>query len=109
MNRGILATVYIPLATKAEIKTIQALYQEFYQNEAFVRVLPQGKVADTGKVRLSNYCDISLALDRSGSVLIVCSALDNMVKGAAGQAVQNMKLVMGFEEDEGLDFIPAAF
>jgi N-acetyl-gamma-glutamyl-phosphate reductase len=109
MNRGILATVYIPLKAKAEIAEMQALYEDFYRNEKFVRVLPQGTYANTGKVRLSNYCDISVGLDTGGTMLIVCSAIDNMVKGAAGQAVQNMNIVLGFKEEAGLEFIPAAF
>jgi N-acetyl-gamma-glutamyl-phosphate reductase len=109
MNRGILATVYIPLAKKAEIADLEALYQDFYKNEKFLRVLPRGSFANTGKVRLSNYCDVSIALDKSATMLIACGAIDNMVKGAAGQALQNMNIVMGYEEDAGLNFIPASF
>ena len=125
MNRGILSTVYIPLAPKwrvtgdyamppskeVEAKTdeIRALYADFYKDEPFVRILPSGITAATNRVRQSNYCDISVHLDLSGSTLIIASAIDNMVKGAAGQAVQNMNILFGFDEKTGLEAIPALF
>jgi N-acetyl-gamma-glutamyl-phosphate reductase len=128
MNRGILCTSYIPLGeawrsarTNAgavlppgkeladKTGEIRRIYAEFYRNEPFVRVLPQGIVAATNRVRQSNYCDISVHIDPAGSTLIVASAIDNMVKGAAGQAVQNMNLVFGFDETEGLGAIPLLF
>ncbi|MDR2864363.1 MAG: N-acetyl-gamma-glutamyl-phosphate reductase [Spirochaetaceae bacterium] len=128
MNRGILATLYIGLAQKyqisrhdgasprpptKEIETleddIRTLYTQFYQNEQFVRVLPKGLYATTGRVRLSNYCDISTHIDQSGRTLIVTAAIDNMIKGAAGQAVQNMNIIFGFHENSGLEYIPALF
>ncbi|MDR1174606.1 MAG: N-acetyl-gamma-glutamyl-phosphate reductase [Treponema sp.] len=125
MNRGILSTIYIPLkkdsgihegrprppaaGTEALAAEIRQLYLDFYRDEPFVRILPAGIYAATNRVRQSNYCDISVHLDHSGSMLIVVSAIDNMVKGAAGQAVQNMNIVMGFEENSGLAAIPALF
>ena len=131
LNRGILTTVYIPLekewhitqanasahgnampaSKEIEEKTneINELYKEFYKDEPFVRVLPQGLYAATNRVRQSNYCDISVNMDLNGSTLIVTSAIDNMVKGAAGQAVQNMNIIFGFDEKSGLDAIPALF
>ncbi|MDR1654743.1 MAG: N-acetyl-gamma-glutamyl-phosphate reductase [Treponema sp.] len=125
MNRGILSTIYIPLKKDSGIHEgrprppdaglealagkIRQLYLDFYRDEPFVRILPAGLCAATNRVRQSNYCDISVHLDHSGSMLIVVSAIDNMVKGAAGQAVQNMNLVMGFEENSGLAAIPALF
>jgi N-acetyl-gamma-glutamyl-phosphate reductase len=125
MNRGILSTIYIPLkkgsgihearprppaaGTEALAGEIRQLYLDFYRDEPFVRILPAGIYAATNRVRQSNYCDISVHLDHSGSMLIVVSAIDNMVKGAAGQAVQNMNIVMGFEENSGLAAIPALF
>jgi N-acetyl-gamma-glutamyl-phosphate reductase len=128
LNRGILSTIYIPLAagwrvpdwTNAAIRPpsneienqaakIRALYTGFFREEPFVRVLPQGVTAATNRVRQSNYCDISIHLDQYGSTLIVCSAIDNMVKGAAGQAVQNMNIIFGFDEKTGLEMIPALF
>jgi len=115
MNRGILSTIYIPLAEKAaenneeQISKFHSIYADFYKDEPFVRVLPPGLIASTNRVRGSNYCDISIHTDHSGSVLIVVSAIDNMVKGAAGQAIQNMNLIFGFEEKTGLESIPALF
>jgi N-acetyl-gamma-glutamyl-phosphate reductase len=128
MNRGILSTIYIPLQEaprsgksaagaprppSAEIeekaREIRERYVDFYRAEPFVRVLPPGIVAATGRVRLSNFCDISVHLDQEGSTLIVVTAIDNMVKGAAGQAVQNMNILLGFAETAGLTAIPASF
>jgi N-acetyl-gamma-glutamyl-phosphate reductase len=114
MNRGILSTIYIPLAESAgnadeKTSSLRELYADFYKDEPFVRVLPPGIIAATNRVRNSNYCDISVHTDHSGSVLIVVSAIDNMVKGAAGQAIQNMNLIFGFEEKTGLEAIPALF
>jgi N-acetyl-gamma-glutamyl-phosphate reductase len=125
MNRGILSTIYIPLAAythnnniavrpasekvEKQASTIHALYSDFYRGEPFVRVLPLGTIAATNRVRQSNYCDISVHMDHSGSTLIIVSAIDNMVKGAAGQAVQNMNIIFNFDEHNGLDSIPALF
>ena len=135
MNRGILSTIYIPLAqawqlspaakesgscsmprilppvkeTEEKTKEIRRVYMDFYNDESFVRVLPAGLTASTNRVRQSNYCDISVHLDHSGSVLIIASAIDNMVKGAAGQAIQNMNLIFGYDEKTGLEAIPALF
>lgn len=129
MNRGILSTIYISLKdewqaaefspassprppskeTEAKAAEIRDLYAGFYKDEPFVRVLPQGVMASTGRLRQSNFCDISVNMDQGGKTLIVISAIDNMVKGAAGQAVQNMNIVMGFGETEGLSAVPALF
>jgi N-acetyl-gamma-glutamyl-phosphate reductase len=125
MNRGILSTVYIPLASswsvtrtvamppspdiEAKAGEIRELYAAFYRDEPFVRVLPDGLCAATNRVRQSNYCDISVHLALDGRTLIVASAIDNMVKGAAGQAIQNMNILFNFDEKAGLDAIPALF
>ena len=115
MNRGILSTIYIPIKAigvscmRSKLEDIWKLHAQFYEGEPFVRVLPQGFFASTGRVRHSNFCDISVHLDPTADTLIVVTAIDNMVKGAAGQAVQNMNLVFGFEENEGLEAIPALF
>ena len=109
LNRGILSTIYIPLKEKSDAAEIQKLYAAFYKDEFFVRLLPQGVMPATGRVRQSNFCDISVNTDEAGTTLIVITAIDNMVKGAAGQAVQNMNIVMGFEESEGLGAVPALF
>lgn len=109
MSRGIIATVYAPLKTAAMAGDMQTLYERFYAEEPFVRVLPHGSVATTRNVRLSNFCDISVHVVNGGKMLEVVSALDNMIKGAAGQAVQNMNLLCGFEETQGIDQVPPAF
>jgi N-acetyl-gamma-glutamyl-phosphate reductase len=128
MNRGILCAVYIPLSDawkcgpadpapprppsdriKETALRIQALYTDFYDAEPFVRVLPEGTLPATGRVRHSNFCDISVRVDQNGATLIAMSAIDNMVKGAAGQAVQDMNIIFGFAEDCGLSMIPALF
>ena len=113
MNRGILSTIYIPLTaewrTQNQTANIHALYADFYLEEPFVRVLPLGAVAATNRVRQSNYCDISIHFDHRETTLIVVTAIDNMVKGAAGQAVQNMNILFGFNEHAGLGMIPALF
>jgi N-acetyl-gamma-glutamyl-phosphate reductase len=111
MNRGILSTIYIPLVEKWRVTTdeIREVYAGFYKDEPFVRVLPCGLAAATNRVRQSNFCDISVHVDINGSTLIVATAIDNMVKGAAGQAVQNMNIAFGFDERTGLEAIPALF
>jgi len=126
MNRGILSDIYIPLSEKwrvtvnksfmppsSEIEKrtseIRDIYIDFYKDEPFVRVLPPGLTAATNRVRLSNYCDISVHVDINGSTLIITAAIDNMVKGAAGQAVQNMNILFGFDEKTGLSAIPMIF
>lgn len=117
MSRGILSTIYAQLNDaivssadpEMNLKIIHRIYSDFYAAEPFVRVLPAGSVPCTKNVRFSNYCDISLHIVHGGKVLQICSALDNMVKGAAGQAVQNMNIMFGFKETMGIDMVPAAF
>jgi len=102
MNRGILTTAYLTPLTKIAAEEIIALYRKFYAHAPFVRIADQGKLADTKDVQGLNYCDISIVVDdRTGKVVII-SAIDNLMKGAAGQAVQNMNLMCGFPETAGL-------
>ncbi len=109
VNRGILSTIYASAVETITAEDLQKLYQEFYKGETFVRILPLGVTANIQYVKYSNYCDISLHADhRTGRVIIV-AAIDNMMKGAAGQAVQNMNLVCGLPEEMGLELIPPAF
>lgn len=98
--RGILSTVYIPLATGWEQESITALYHDTYDGEPFVQLLPAGSLATLEHVNYSNRC--VLALTFAGDRLIVTSAIDNLLKGAAGQAVQNMNVMFGFEETTAL-------
>ena len=109
INRGILSTIYAKLKDKNSLENIFNLYKEFYKDSKFVRVLNIGNIANLKNVKYSNYCDISIHIDERTNKLIIVSAIDNMVKGAAGQAIQNMNIALGFEEDAGLDMIPPAF
>jgi N-acetyl-gamma-glutamyl-phosphate reductase len=96
-------------AVAEQAAKLRDVYAAFYEGEPFVRVLPAGGIVSTNRVRQSNFCDISVHLDQAGTTLIIATAIDNMVKGAAGQAIQNMNIIMGFEEDAGLNAIPASF
>ncbi len=109
VNRGILATCYARLKDGVTMKQVQEAYQEQYGDEYFVRLLPQGREADIKNVRYSNFCDISLHIDTRTNTFIAITAIDNMGKGAAGQAVQNMNLAFGIEETAGLKLFPPAF
>jgi len=109
MDRGILSTMYAALAKEVTTEKLVSLYREFYAGEPFVRVLPQGSLPSTANVRGSNFCDIAPLVDSRTGRVIVVSAIDNLVKGASGQAVQNMNIACGFPETlglEGLAFFP---
>jgi N-acetyl-gamma-glutamyl-phosphate reductase len=106
MDRGILSTIYaVPLqpATTAELL---GLYNDCYKGEPFVRVLPEGVFPSTAFVRGSNFCDIGITVDSRSGRIVVVSAIDNLVKGASGQAVQNMNIMCGFPETMGLEGLP---
>lgn len=107
INRGIVSTIYVK--TKTTYTEVRTAYEKAYSNEKFVRFLPEGITACLGNVRNSNYCDISIHLDEHTQTLIIVSAIDNMVKGAAGQAIQNMNTALGIDETLGLDIIPLNF
>lgn len=109
INRGILSTIYSSLNVEMTIKEIHEIYREYYKNEKFIRVLDIGNIANIKNVKYSNYCDISLHKDSRTNKLIIVSAIDNMVKGSAGQAIQNMNIVLGLSEEDGLEYIPPAF
>ncbi|MTI57239.1 N-acetyl-gamma-glutamyl-phosphate reductase [Geosporobacter ferrireducens] len=104
MNRGILATCYGSLRKKITKEALHDYYQAFYQNEYFVRVIDT--IPETRNVKGSNLCDIGLCIDERTGRVIVISAIDNLIKGAAGQAVQNMNLMFELEEIAGLDVLP---
>ncbi len=109
VNRGILATCYMTLKEGVTAEQVRFVYARRYQQEYFVRVLPKDRVANIKHVQYTNFCDISLHVDEHAGTLVAISAIDNMVKGAAGQAVQNMNLVFGLEEKTGLVLTPPAF
>ena len=111
MNRGILATEYASLVKKADgtyptKEEIRAVYNKYYEKEMFVRVLEDGVCPETKWVEGSNYVDVNFVIDERTGRVVMMGALDNLVKGAAGQAVQNMNLLFGFPEDEGLKLVP---
>lgn len=109
INRGILATCYAKLNAGVTEQQVRGAYEKMYGNEYFIRLLPKGKVADIKNVRCSNFCDISLHMDERTGTLIAISAIDNMVKGAAGQAIQNMNIAFDLDEKTGLMLVPPAF
>lgn len=109
INRGIVSTIYVSLKDDIAFDDVKKTYHHYYDQEYFVRVLPDGKVADLKFVKFSNFCDISLHYDSRYHQLIVVSAIDNMVKGAAGQAIQNMNLMYGIEETKGLKMVAPSF
>ena len=106
MNRGILVTAYASLKEKVSYETVKAAYDKYYEKEKFVRVLDKDVCPQTKWVEGSNYVDVNFKIDERTGRVIVMGALDNLVKGAAGQAVQNMNLVFGLEESTGLDLVP---
>jgi N-acetyl-gamma-glutamyl-phosphate reductase len=105
MDRGILSTIYATPVKKTSTEELIECLGTYYANEFFVRVLPKGQFPATGYVRGSNCCDIGVTLDARTGRVIVVSAIDNLVKGASGQAIQNMNLMVGFAEQTGLEGI----
>jgi len=105
ISRGILSTIYASLSEKAALKDVHELYKVFYKNESFVRIYKKGAYPNISSVRGANYCDIGIAVDDRTGRVIVISAIDNLVKGAAGQAIQNMNLMWEMKENLGLEMI----
>ena len=103
MIRGIHATLYAKLTKSVDL---QKLFEERYSNEAFVDVLPKGSHPETRSVRGSNQCRIAVHQPQGGDTGVILSVIDNLVKGAAGQAVQNMNIMFGLPEDLGLNVVP---
>lgn len=106
MNRGILATEYAALKKDVTGEEVKAIYDKYYADEKFVRVLGEGVCPETKWVEGSNYVDIGFKLDPRTNRIVMMGAIDNLVKGAAGQAVQNMNLLFGLPESEGLELVP---
>ena len=106
MNRGILATEYATLTKQATYEEIKAVYDKYYKEEKFIRVLEEGVCPETKWVEGSNYVDINFKIDPRTNRIIMMGAIDNLVKGAAGQAVQNMNLMFGLPESEGVELVP---
>ena len=106
MNRGILITAYASLKKEVSYEEIKAVYDKYYASERFVRVLEKDVCPQTKWVEGSNYVDVNFKIDSRTGRVIMMGAMDNLVKGAAGQAVQNMNLMFGLKESEGLDLVP---
>ena len=106
MNRGILVTAYANLAKDVDYETVLAAYNKYYKDEKFIRILDKGVCPETKWVEGSNYYDVSFKLDERTGRIVVMGALDNLVKGAAGQAVQNMNIMFSLPEDMGLNLVP---
>jgi N-acetyl-gamma-glutamyl-phosphate reductase len=108
MTRGILVTAYAPLVRRLTTPEALGLYREAYAAEPFVRVLPDGALPQTKATLGSNYCDVAVRVDARAEMVIAIAAIDNLGKGAAGQAVQNLNLMLGLPEAAGLR-VPALY
>ena len=106
MNRGILITAYANLTKEVSYEDVKEIYDSYYKEEKFVRVLDQNLCPETRWVEGSNYVDVNFKIDPRTGRIIMMGAMDNLVKGAAGQAVQNMNLMFGLKESEGLELVP---
>lgn len=106
ITRGIMTTMYVQLLTECETNILLDLYKSCYQNHPFVRIRPEGTYPSVKEVCSSNYCDIGLHVDKRTGRLTIVSVIDNLMKGAAGQAVQNANIMFGLEQVTGLQFTP---
>jgi N-acetyl-gamma-glutamyl-phosphate reductase len=106
MTRGMLTTLYVGLRESVTAEAVLKCLENFYSGKPFVRICPLGRFPNTLQVKGTNYCDVGLKVTENGKQLIMVSAIDNLVKGASGQAVQNMNIMFGFEETAGLDQVP---
>ena len=106
MNRGILVTAYAGLSGEVSTKDLREAYLKYYENEYFIRVLAEGVCPETKWVEAGNFFDVNAMADKRTGRAVIMGALDNLVKGAAGQAVQNMNILFGLEETEGLELVP---
>ncbi len=102
MIRGIFSTIYVQLIAQVDELELLSLYNDFYRESYFVRILEQESVPETRFVRGTNYCDLAVKIDQRTGLLVIMSAIDNLVKGASGQAIQNMNISFGFPEETGL-------
>jgi N-acetyl-gamma-glutamyl-phosphate reductase len=102
VERGILETIYVRTQRIQKAVDLLSIYEERYANEPFVRLYAPGKIPDLSAVQHTNFCDIGFVFDEESGRAVIVTVIDNLVKGAAGQAVQNMNLMLGFPETEGL-------
>jgi N-acetyl-gamma-glutamyl-phosphate reductase len=106
MDRGILTTLYIHLTKKMKTEDLLNAFQESYEGEPFVRIYPKGELPNTKDVRGSNFCDIGVVVSETGDRAVIVTAIDNLVKGASGEAIQNMNIMLGYPETMGLEVVP---
>ncbi|MGD9818715.1 MAG: N-acetyl-gamma-glutamyl-phosphate reductase [Desulfomonilaceae bacterium] len=106
VSRGMVSTIYVPMKTDVTVSSLREAYANFYNSEPFVKILPAELQPDTVKVRGSNQCHIAVEVDDRTRLIIITVALDNLVKGASGAAIQNMNVMAGIDETEGLLGIP---
>jgi len=102
MDRGILSTLYVHLIKKLKTEELLKTFQDYYKGEPFIRIYPNGKLPNTKDVRGSNFCDIGLTVSETDGRAVIVTAIDNLVKGASGEAVQNMNIMLGYPETMGL-------
>jgi len=102
MDRGILSTIYVNLRGKVSLDKVWSVYREYYKTAPFVRILPKYTFPEVRDIVETNFCEIGLMVDERTNRLIIITAIDNLVKGASGQAIQNMNLMSGFREGEAL-------
>ena len=102
ITRGILETIYVQFNEKISLDTVTKLYQRFYKKEPFVRILENGQQPEIKNVTHTNFCDLGFSVSADGKMLVVVATIDNLVKGAAGQAIQNMNLMLGIKEETAL-------
>ncbi len=106
IDRGILSTIYVDLKKNINTSELLSVYDKYYKKEKFIRIMPEGIYPSTHQVRGSNFCDIGAKVIKGLNKAIIVSVIDNLVKGASGQAVQNMNIMMGYKEDTGLNIPP---
>jgi len=106
MDRGILTTLYVHLNKKLKTRDLLNLFEESYREEPFIRVYQEGRLPNTKDVRGSNFCDVGIVVSEADERAVIVTAIDNLVKGASGEAIQNMNLMVGYPETMGLDGIP---
>lgn len=108
MQRGILVTAYADLTADVTYDEVKAIYDKYYKDEKFIRILDKDLCPETRFVANSNYTDINFKIDERTNRIVMMGALDNLVKGAAGQAVQNMNIMFGLPEEMGIDLVPSS-
>ncbi len=106
MDRGILSTLYVRLFKKLKTEELLCVFQDYYGKEPFIRIYPKGKLPNTKDVRGSNFCDMGTMVSETDDRAVVVTAIDNLVKGASGEAVQNMNIMLGYPETMGLEVLP---